>query len=197
MGDGCRKEVRALKIKKVDDKPTNLIVPLSDNMEEAEFVKYLFQMELLQETSEVSAYGTMLNIKKAFKTFMMGHRNDDDFANIYQKQSVMLLSTRYIIQAIGRICRTNQKNKNIYIYADDGIADSLDVSVVNGRIFNPEFIALVDKVKQVGVKSPEVMSLEDSASLKAVRVNKEIKNMLNNDWTEAKIKKWKELRRLH
>ena len=94
------------------DKPTNLIVPLNDNMEEAEFVKYLFQMEFLQETSEVSAYGTMLNIKKAFKTFMMGHRNDDDFANIYQKQSVMLLSTRYIIQAIGRICRTNQKNKN-------------------------------------------------------------------------------------
>lgn len=178
------------------DKPTNLIVPLSDNMEEAEFVKYLFQMEFLQETSEVSAYGTMLNIKKAFKTFMMGHRNDDDFANIYQKQSVMLLSTRYIIQAIGRICRTNQKNKNIYIYADDSIADSLDVSVVNGRIFNPEFVALVDIIKQVGVKSPEVMSLEDSASLKAVRVNKEIKNMLNNDWTEAKIKKWKELRRL-
>ena len=178
------------------DKPTNLIVPLSDNMEETEFVKYLFQMEFLQETSEVSAYGTMLNIKKAFKTFMMGHRNDDDFEYIYQKQSVMLLSTRYIIQAIGRICRTNQKNKNIYIYADDSIADNLDVSVVNGRIFNPEFIALVDKVKQVGTKSPEVMSLEDSASLKAVRVNKEIKNMLNNDWTEAKIKKWKELRRL-
>jgi hypothetical protein len=54
----------------------------------------------------------------------------------------------------------------------------------------------VDKVKLVGTKSPEIMSLEDNASLKAVRVNKEIKNMLNNDWTEAKIKKWKELRRL-
>ena len=178
------------------DKPTNLIVPLSDNMEENEFVKYLFQMEFLQETSELSSYDTLLNIKKAFRTFMMGHRNDDGFANIYQKKSVMLLSTRYIIQAIGRICRTNQKNRNIYVYADDSIADCLDVSVVEGRTFNPEFIALVDAVKQQGIKTPEIMSLEDSASLRAVRVNKEIKNMLNNDWTEANIKKWKALRGL-
>ena len=178
------------------DKPTNLIVPLSDNMEENEFVKYLFQMEFLQETSELSSYDTLLNIKKAFRTFMMGHRNDDGFANIYQKKSVMLLSTRYIIQAIGRICRTNQKNRNIYVYADDSIADCLDVSVVEGRTFNPEFIALVDAVKQQGIKTPEIMSLEDSASLRAVRVNKEIKNMLNNDWTEANIKKWKALREL-
>lgn len=178
------------------DKPTNLIVSLSDNMEEKEFVKYLFQMEFMQETSEVSAYDTMLNIKKAFKTFMMGHRNDDGFVNVYQKQSVMLLSTRYIIQAIGRICRTNQKNKNIYIYADDSIVESVDVSVIDGRIYNPEFIALVNLIKQKGAKTPEMRSLEDNASLKAVRVNKEIKNMLNNDWTEAKIKKWKELRQL-
>lgn len=178
------------------DKPTNLIVPLSDNMEENEFVKYIFQMEFLQEMAEISSYDAMLNIKKAFRTFMMGHRNNDGFANIYRKKSVMLLSTRYIIQAIGRICRTNQKNKNIYIYADENIADSLDASVVEGRIFNPEFIALVDAVKKQGIKTPEIISLEDSASLRAVRVNKEIKNMLNNDWSEANIKKWKALRAL-
>lgn len=67
---------------------------------------------------------------------------------------------------------------------------------MEGRTFNPEFIALVDAVKQQGIKTPEIMSLEDSASLRAVRVNKEIKNMLNNDWTEANIKKWKALRGL-
>ena len=73
----------------------------------------------------------MINVKKAFKTFMMGHRNDDRPAYIYQKKSVMLLSTRYIIQAIGRICRTNQKNKNIYVYADDSIMDSLVAVLVD------------------------------------------------------------------
>lgn len=178
------------------DKPTNLIVPLNDNIEESEFVKYLFQMEFLQETSECSAYDTMKNVKKAFKTFMTGHRNNEEFANVYQKKSVVLLSTRYIIQAIGRICRTNQKNKNIYIYADDSIAENIDISVVEGRIYNPEFVALVDKIRESGVKTPELISLEDAASLRSVRVNKEIQNMLNNSWTEAKIDKWKKLREL-
>lgn len=178
------------------DKPTNLIVPLGDNLDESEFVKYLFQMEFLQETYEASAADTMKNIKKAFKTFMTGHRNNEGFADVYKKKSVVLLSTRYIIQAIGRICRTNQKNKDIYIYADDSIAENIDISVVNGRIYNPEFLALVDKVRETGVKSPEVISLEDGASLRSIRVNKEIQNMLNNNWTEAKMDKWKQLRDL-
>lgn len=178
------------------DKPTNLIVPFSDNMEESEFVKYIFQMEYLQESTEISSYAAMLNIKKAFKTYMMGRKNFDKFEKVLGKQSVMLLSTRYIIQAIGRICRTNQKNKDIYIFADESIAESLDVSVVEGRIFNPEFIELVDAIKKAGAKSPEAASLENGAHLKSVRVNKRINNMLNNNWTESKISEWKKLRQL-
>ena len=176
------------------DKPTNLIVQLGDNLEEAEFAKYLFQMEFLQESGEISADETIRNIKRAFKTYMMGHVNKDQYANVYRKKSCVLLSTRYIIQAIGRICRTNQKNKNVYVFADNRIADNIDVSVVEGRIFNHEFMALIESVKKHGEKSPELADLENLASLKAVRVNKEIKNMLSNDWNDDKIKRWQKLR---
>ena len=179
------------------DKPTNLIVPLNDNIEATEFVKYLFQMEFLQESAEISSYDTMRNIKKAFRTFMTGRRNNTDgYANVYVKKSVVLLSTRYLIQAIGRICRTNQKSRHIYVYADGNIADCVDTSIVNGRIYNPEFIALVDKINQTGAKDPQTMSLENSASLTAVRVNKEILNILQDEWTEAIMKRWKALRDL-
>ena len=178
------------------DKPSNLIVNLVDNLEEEDFVKYLFQMEFLQETAEISADAAMKNIKKAFKTFMMGRRVQEEFTDVYKKQSVVLLSTRYIIQAIGRICRTNQKSKDIYVYADDRITENIDVSVADGRIYNPEFMCLLAAVRALGVKMPGLASLEDAASLKAVRVNKEINNMLNNEWTEAKIDRWKALRSL-
>lgn len=178
------------------DKPTYMIVRLTENLEEKDFVKYLFQMEYLQEVSEVSAYDAMINIKNAFKTFMQGKKFTGEYRYIYNKQSVVLMSTRYIIQAIGRICRTNKKNKNIYVYADEDIVDAIDVSVVNGRIYNPEFIALVEEVKKYKRKDIEKSSLEDNASLKSVRVNKEIKNMLKNEWTDAKVKKWKDLREL-
>ena len=178
------------------DKPTNLIVQLSDNLEEVDFAKYLFQMEFLQESGEISVEETIKNIKRAFKIFMMGQRNFDSYANVYSKKSYVLLSTRYIIQAIGRICRTNQKNKTIYIFADNRIPENIDVSVIEGRVFNHEFMALIDAVRKYGEKDPEDANLESLASLKAVRVNKEIKNMLNNDWNDDKIQRWKKLREL-
>lgn len=178
------------------DKPTNLVVSLGNNLEEEEFVKYIFQMEFLQDTSEISAVETMLNIKKAFKTFISGIANNEPFAKVYLKKSVVLLSTRYIIQAIGRICRTNQKNRNIYIFADNRIAENIDLSVADNRIFNPEFMALLDEIREVGGSICEEASLVNDASLKAVRVNKYINNLLSNDWTEAKIENWKALRNL-
>lgn len=178
------------------DKPSNLIVNLVDNLEEPDFVKYLFQMEFLQESSELSADATMKNVKKAFKTFMYGQRNMEEWAYVYKLQSVIRLSTRYVIQAIGRICRTNLKSKNIYVFADDRIAENIDVSVAENRFFNPEFIKLVEAIKQRGANTPEMGALEDEASLKAVRVNKEINGILNDDWTESNMDRWKKLREL-
>ena len=43
-------------------------------------------------------------------------------------------STKIIIQAIGRICRTNQKRKNIYVFADNRIAENIDFSILNRSI---------------------------------------------------------------
>ncbi len=178
------------------DKPTHLIVQLGDNLLETEFVKYLFQMEFLQESGEISAEEAVRNIKRAFKIYMTGHVNRELSTAVSMKKSYVLLCTRYIIQAIGRICRTNQKNKTVYVYADNRIAENIDTSVVEGRVFNYEFIALVEAIKAYGEKCPEVASLENLASLRSVRVNKEIRNILSNAWNDEKIKKWGELREL-
>lgn len=178
------------------DKPTNLIVQLGDNLLETDFTKYLFQMEFLQESGELSTEETIRNIKRAFKIFMTGHKNMDAYADVYGKKSHVLLCTRYIIQAIGRICRTNQKNKTVYVYADNRIAENIDTSVVEGRVFNYEFMALVDAVKKYGEKNPEVASLENRAILSSGKVNKHIRNFLSDNWDNGKIKQWHELREL-
>ncbi len=179
------------------DKPSNLIVNLTtDNLEEQDFVKYLFQMEFLQESSELSSDAAFTNIRKAFKTYLFGQKNQEKWVDVYKKQSVLLMNTRYIIQAIGRICRTNLKSKNIYVFADNRIAESIDQSVAEGRFFNPEFMKLLDEIKKYESAKIETGSLENAASLRAVKVNKYIMNMLNNDWTESKISHWKELRKI-
>ena len=178
------------------DKPTYLIVNLGDNLLGDEFVKYLFQMEFLQESGELSAEETMRNIKRAFKIYMTGHASKEGFADVYHKKSYVLLCTRYIIQAIGRICRTNQKNKTVYVFADNRIAENIDTSVVRGRVFNYEFMALIDAIKAYGEKHPEEASLENIAAIKSIRANKKIRNILSNDWNDETIKTWHELREI-
>ena len=178
------------------DKPTNLFVNMEDNWSEENFVKYIFHVEFLQENAELSQRDAVSHIKKAFRCYSSGNKQNDRVENVYEKQSVRMFATRAVVQAVGRICRTNQKNPNIYIYADDRIADHLDLSVTNGRILNHEFMALVEKIKGTQQKAPISGSLEDKADLVSDRAGRDIDYMLNDDWTEGKIRKWQELREL-
>jgi len=177
------------------DKPTNLISTLSNNLNEEDFVKYLFQTEFLQEAAEVSNTDAFQHIKKAFKCYISGRVQNDFTKNLYKTESVVLLSTRTVIQAIGRICRTNLKRNKIYIFADDRIAENIDVSIIEDRILNKEFIALIEKIRAMS-KKPESRSLLDAAVLTSIRVNKDINNMIREEWTEGRIEKWQKLRDL-
>lgn len=185
------------------EKPTNLIVNKNDVLDEHNFIKYIFQMEFLRQNAELSISSANANIKHAFKIF--GSQNKPctkpDYkpssrGNVYELQSVILMSTRYIIQAIGRICRTNIKNKNIYIYADSRIADCLDLTVADHRIFNPEFMNFLDTIKQTATTTPndKITRLRNKATANATLAFLFIKRLLNNEWTEDNIQIWKDMR---
>lgn len=178
------------------DKPTNLLVKLEDNLSEEEFIKYLYQIEFLQET-ELSTYDALQHIKKAFRCYSTGTARQFPYVkNVYNSKSVILLCTKIIIQAIGRICRTNQKRKNIYIFADNRIAENIDLSISNNRLLNKEFIALLEKIEDQLQKQIDKDSFEDKAALISIIDNKFIKNMLRDDWNDDRIKQWKQLRTL-
>lgn len=180
------------------DKPTNLLVNLGINLSEENFVKYLFHTEFLQQSCELSYQDALQHIKRAFHCYIAGNNYKLPYAqNIYNCKSVLLLSTKIIIQAIGRICRTNQKRKNIYVFADNRIAENIDFSILNDRLLNKEFIALLDKVKDESSSLQMVEgSLENKASLLSVRTNTAINNMLKVGWNDVQIKKWRYLRKL-
>lgn len=184
------------------DKPTNLIVQLDQNLTEEDFVRYLFQIEMLQEVSEISAKNTKILVKRAFKSLIAKApiKDTEYVGNIYRCKSVVLLATRLVIQAIGRICRTNMKSRNIYIFADSRIADYIDSSVTEGRNYNCEFIELLNAISAKKIDFEEG-HLEEAASLKSIRVNRFINSMMpnkgiNEDWTDERIERWKKLREL-
>lgn len=179
------------------DKPSHILALLRDNLPEEDFVKYIFQMEFLQEHYEISSTETRESVKRAFACYMNEKiRYSKTSTDAYKCQSVLSYATRNIIQAIGRMCRTNQKRSNIYIYVDNRIADSLDVEDCKKRLLNKEFEKLLSVVKLNTSCSPEEKPYTNAAELISVKSNKYIGNMLREDWTGYKMEDWKILREL-
>jgi len=179
------------------DKPTHLFEKMENDWQDESFVKYLFQVEFLLESSELSIDSASKHIQKAFRCYTLRKIPKNVYVDsVYDKQSVRMYATKAVIQAIGRICRTNQKNPDIYIFADDRIADYIDLSVTNGRILNYEFMSLIDRAKGTQRKLPVSGSLKDKAVLISSRAFHDIESLLNYPWNEVTIKKWKNMRLL-
>lgn len=180
------------------DMPTNIVTQLSSGITEEEFVKYLFNIEMLQEYAEISTKDTIAHIKKAFKVFNNNVTNKEFVKNLNNCKSTISLSTKVIIQAIGRICRTNIKSKDIYVYADSRIAERIDFDVCKNRMFNNEFLELLKALSVLKSKRNTDVNeeLQNKANLKSIRTNKYIISMLRESWTENRISCWRQLREL-
>lgn len=178
------------------DMPTNLLTQLTPGLTEDEFIRFIFHIEMLQEKYEISIKDTVSHIRKAFKCYSTKNVPTDFKKSIKDCPSVILLSSRVIIQAIGRMCRTNLKSRDIYVFADSRIADRIDFEICNDRMFNREFIDLLNALKALGRQRvrAEDQELINDAQLKSVRVNKFIIGMLREHWTDNKIIQWKQLR---
>lgn len=122
------------------DLPTNLTVNIwnDSHVGTEDFVKYIFETEYLQENGEISDEIARQNIKEAFgRSFcrkkFMGKTYKD-------KPSVCYYATKQIVQAIGRICRTNMKQPVIYVFADADICNYFHVGIAENRLLNREVL---------------------------------------------------------
>ena len=180
------------------DRPTNLLTQLSANLAEDAFVRYLFDAEMLQENAEISVKQATAHIKKAFRCYSTQNISNEYAESLYNCRSVILLATRVIIQAVGRMCRTNMKPKDIFVFADSKLAERMDCSVCDGRMFNREFFALMNALNAAscGHSDVQTAALQNEAQLKSIRANKYINSMLREAWTENRIACWKQLREM-
>lgn len=180
------------------DKPTNLIVNISNKkIKEEDFIKYIYQIEFLKEKGEISNKEAISKIKEAF--IHLTSFNYKSIKGEYNTDSAKYYSIKILIQAVGRICRTNLKNKNVYIYLSDEIIDYLnDITLENDRLLNPEFKAVLKKINSYKTslenkkkKNKKFLNLAENISGKA---NDKIQDFLSNEWTKESMKMWKNLR---
>lgn len=177
------------------EKPTNLLVNLGNNSnEEAEIVKSIFQKEYLQENGEISQNKARESIKNAFNVLATQVAKGDGIG--YDTKSCHLHALRTVIQCIGRNCRTNMKNSNIYIYAHSDIRDILNLNDLNDSIFNTEFVRFAEyfNLNSKSATDNKDDILQNLADLTSKRSNNRIRRLLNDEWTIETLAKWRKIR---
>lgn len=187
------------------EKPTNLLVnvDIKKGINSEDLIRYIYQMEFLMERGEISRNDGVACIKSAFMCYSGSNGSDGGIRNKgkpYDTLSVNNYAIRILIQAVGRICRTSLKNKDIFIYVDDEIFKNYDLSKVGNRMLNPEFVKIIEAGKQYSDTSKmngydELTILENAAGQLSAKTM-QIINELMNFRTEDHFDYWKGLRKL-
>jgi len=179
------------------DKPTHLITSLSDkNISQFDFVKHIFQLEFLRESGAISRNEFKNKLNQAFCT-LVGKQPKQDYKSLYQTSAYSGFLNKVIIQALGRMCRTNMKSPNIHILADIDIKEHLkSVRLPEDMISIHEYNALVQEASPTtDLSDNELRGIENIASERSCRTAKFISNSLEyGNWEDASIKRWQELR---
>ncbi|MDE5715114.1 MAG: hypothetical protein K2I42_03175, partial [Anaeroplasmataceae bacterium] len=128
--------------------PTNLVQMLSYDSENRvnNLCKYLFQQEYLYKKKYITHSQRKINIESGFRKTFYG---DGAMSSYRRNEDILLHTAQLTIQAIGRICRCQNKNKNINIFYDQEILNRLNLIKDNlndgKKIFNKEFRILLEQ----------------------------------------------------
>lgn len=178
------------------DKPTNVMVnmilqevPLED------VARYIYQCEYLCDNWEITKNEKDGNIRAAFDK-LRGKKQY--FKPLLDTKSAQIAATKCLVQAVGRICRTNMKSQHIYIFAHDEISDVLYYPIINdeSKDFNWEFRSLVNKLKDNRqIQKTEEIDVVNKAEDISFKANCQIHKMLNfKFWNRESIEQWQRLR---
>lgn len=181
------------------DRPTNLLVNIfSDNLKDEGFIKYLFQLEFLVENGAISPKTFESKLDEAFHLFVGRHRQKkrvEDLISLYQTEAYTRFLNKMILQAIGRICRTNMKAPTIHVLADSSVRKHLShFSLPDDVIPVREYTALLESSREAIINSTDYNELQNRASNRSNRSAAFVYRLLNNPWTEDSVKLWQEIR---
>ncbi|MBD2504403.1 hypothetical protein [Anabaena azotica] len=180
------------------DNPTNIIVNIfSNNIDDDEFIKYIFQLEFIRENGNFSLNQFKSKLDEAFHRYIGRYRprrKANDFINAYDTKAYSLYLNKIIIQALGRICRTNMKAPTIHILADASIRKHLTgFSLPKDVIPIREYAALLESAGE-SKQSDDLIEAQNRASHKSNQTAASIRRQLSTPWTNQSVKKWQELR---
>lgn len=182
------------------ERPTNLLVNKFDKtLDEEKLVENIFQVEFLAETGEISNDQAQHEIRAGFELISGRKRtmNNHDLKenNLYSKESFSQHISKIIIQAIGRMSRTNLKSTSIHILAHNKLDGLIRKTDHSNQIYLREYEALLsicnDVSKERNVEEEHFYNLAARNDKKGYRI---IKGILNEEFEESNKEFWQQLR---
>ena len=177
------------------DKPTNLIKQLYESTGENDFTEYLAQLEYLMTSGELSRKNVMRLVQEGFKLHYYKLESNKIKAN--DIESSTNLATKVLVQAVGRLCRTNRKNKNVYIFYDDAVSEVLNIQTCKKNLLNPEFEALIKSIGQSKIVDQSEQNLIDEGIEKSEEALTKIMKYVQegrSGWNENAMDEWQAIR---
>ncbi|MCD8293927.1 MAG: hypothetical protein LUE27_01585 [Clostridia bacterium] len=186
------------------DNPSNLIVNIfGDTLDEKSLYKYMYQVESLLEMGEISESEAGQCLNAAYQSYL---GNKKIYApNLYGTDSCYMYAARLLIQAVGRICRTNKKASEITVLVSDKALGSVLhfkdklVNPDSGKpmLLNPEFKKVIELAEKYFSMSQEMQDLINENNQKCRNASDYISGILDESsyiWSSYNRERWKNLR---
>ena len=181
------------------DRPTHLLVNInSDDLKNDDFIKYLFQLEFLVEDGSISPKTFERKLDEAFSRLVGRYKKKkhvEDYISLYQTEAYTRYLNKIVIQAIGRICRTNMKSPTIHVLADSFIRRHLVQFILPDDVIPVrEYTALLESARGKSAISDEYVGFQNRASNRSNWSATFIHGFLKNPWNRSKVELWQNLR---
>lgn len=172
------------------DKPTNLFVNLNKDISEEQLLKFIYQVKSLEEVGYYNLDQAEKEIKKGIK---IAYHSSPQKISIPRSNHIYMHTAKIILQAIGRICRTKYKRKNIFISYDCLMEN--DLSKVKDEILSRPINFELKKLllSCENVNQDYINGIENINNSKVRKIHTTIET-IRQFKTTSDIKKWEELR---
>ena len=99
------------------------------------------------------------------------------------------------MQAVGRMCRTFLKNKNIYIFIDRTLLEKISAGELKKHILTPEMKEIVRLREKLGTEysSEKELMLNEAEKISSFGMWN-IRQLLSRNWNEESMELWEKLR---
>ena len=173
----CRRDGKEMDLDMVYlQKPTHLIHSPEDEEYEKERALFLCEVHYLKANGEI----TRQECKRAIESALTGNnvRINMVVQLVNDTKSAHMYAAARLTQAIGRICRTNMKNKEISIYYDEDVLAYMDQPIESYGLVSPEALHFYRSCLEGRESPPEIKRYEDLAVFKSHNADIIIHDML-------------------